>query len=272
MAFMVYYLRLEWLKFRKNGVFQMMVLVYSILLPLILLAVKSMNISVPGLSPRMVVEFPTIWSFLAYSGSWLAYFFLGFLAIYIFSSEFSQRTFRQNIISGLTREELFLSKIGFLLVISFLASLYYLICVLVMGYLYTPAEKLAGVFDRSSHFLRYWLMCSGYMSLAILITVVIRRTAASVFIYFAYTIFIEPMIRWFFHKGFADNRSMHFYPANAFEDLTPLPLGDVSITKDLVESGDLDIYLTPLEASLTSVIYILLFVMASYYLIKTKDL
>ena len=269
---MRHYLTLEWLKFRKNGIFQMMILLYVGLLPLIMLAVNSMNVTIPGWTAQMMIEFPTIWSFLAYIGSWLAYFFWGFLAIYVFSSEFSQRTFRQNIICGLTRGELFFSKIGFLLVISLVASIYYLICVAVIGYLSTPADIDVGLFERGETFFRYWLMSFGYMSLGLFITVLVRKTAASVFVYFVYTIFLEPMLRWFLHKGVIDNRSMHFYPANAFEDLTPLPLADVSLTKDLVESGDLELYLTPFEASVTSIIYVLIFVLVAHYLVRVKDL
>jgi ABC-type transport system involved in multi-copper enzyme maturation permease subunit len=250
----------------------MMTVLYLIFLPLQQLAAMSMQLSIPGVTSSMMVEFPTVWSFLAYGGSWLAYFFWGFLAIYFFSSEFSQRTFRQNIISGLTREELYFGKIGFIVSIAIAATIYFVLCALFLGWTYTPAEKEVSVFARSITSAKFLLMCLGYMSLGVFIVVVIRKTAASVFLYFAYTIFIEPMLRWFFHKGIFDNRSMHFYPANAFEDLTPLPLSDVTITKDLVKSGDLAIYLTPSEATITSVIYILIFIFGAYWIIRKKDL
>jgi ABC-type transport system involved in multi-copper enzyme maturation permease subunit len=250
----------------------MMTLLYLLFLPLQLLAAKSMQVSIPGVTSSMMVEFPTVWTFLAYGGSWLAYFFWGFLAIYIFSSEFSQRTFRQNIISGLTREELYFGKIGFIFSIAITASLYFVLCALLFGWVYTPEEKEMSIFTRSITSFRYLLMCLGYMSLGVFIVILIRKTAASVFIYFAYSIFMEPMLRWFIHKPIIDNRSMHFYPANAFEDLTPLPLSDLSITKDLVKSGDLAIYLSPTEATITSLIYILIFIAGAYWMVRKKDL
>lgn len=268
----MYYLNLEWLKFRKNSVFIMMTLLYLLFLPLQLLAAKSMQISIPGVTSMMMVEFPTVWSFLAYGGSWLAYFFWGFLAIYIFSSEFSQRTFRQNIISGLTREELYFGKIGFIFIIALAATLYFVVCALLFGWTYTPVEKGINMFTRGITSLKYLLMCFGYMSLGVFIVILIRKTAASVFLYFTYSIFIEPLLRWFVHKAIIDNRSMHFYPANAFEDLTPLPLSDLSITKDLVKSGDLAIYLSATEATVTSLIYILIFIAGAYWMVRKKDL
>ncbi len=265
-------LQLEWLKFRKNSVFQIMGLIYLILLPLQLVAVGSMQISMPGLSSDVLVRFPTVWSFLAYSGSWLAYFIWGFLAIYIFSGEFSQKTFRQNIISGMTRTQLFRGKVLLLLTIALLSTFYYTGWAIFFGILNQSPESQAVIWERADMIPRYFLMTLGYMSLGVLAATLIRKTAMSVFLYFSYTIFLEPIIRWLLHRRITDDRSMHFYPANAFEDLTPMPLADVSLTRELMESGELNIYLSGMEAIITSTIYIILLFGLSFWLIKTRDL
>lgn len=269
---MLYNLKLEWLKFGKSSVLQTLFFLYLVLLPLQLAAIKSMQISIPGLNPGMLIRFPTVWSFLAYSGSWLAYFFFGFFAIYLFSSEFSQKTFRQNIICGLTRTNLFMAKLEFLLVIALLATAYYTLCAFIFGSFNSVADSGFSPWERSTMIPRYLLMILGYMSLGFISAILIRKTAMSVFLYFAYTIFLEPMIRWLLHRRIMDNESMNFYPANAFEDLTPMPLGDVSLTKDLVEQSQNSLYLTGSQAIVTSLFYILLFSFLGLWLISRKDL
>lgn len=265
-------LTLEWIKFRKNSTFQIICFLYLVLLPLLILAIRSMDVSIPGLSSDLLVQYPTVWSFLAYSGSWLAYFLWGFLGIYLISSEFSQKTFRQNIISGLTRAQLFFGKVQFLVVIALLSTLYFTIWATIFGILNQPPDNDYKIWERIDMIPRYFLMTLGYMSLGVFTAILIRKTALSVFLYFAYTLFLEPTVRWLIHRQIADNRSMHFYPANAFEDLTPIPLGDVSITKGLVESGEMNFYLTGQEAIVTSIIYIILLFTVSFYLVKTRDL
>ncbi|MBK8506328.1 MAG: ABC transporter permease [Saprospiraceae bacterium] len=269
---MVHLLQLEWLKFRKNVVFQVLGGLYLLLLPMQLMAVKSMNISIPGLTSNMLVQFPTVWSFLAYTGSWLVYFFWGFFAIFLMSNEFSQKTFRQNIISGLTRAQIYVGKFEFVLLLCILSTAYYALWAILFGMANTTDDSSFGPLDRIDMIPRYLLMNLGYMSLGIFFAVLSRKTAMSVFLYFAYTLFLEPMIRWMFHRRIFDGRSMHFYPANAFEDLTPLPLGDVSFTRDLVEQGEAGLYLSGSESVVTSLIYIMLLWLAGYWLVKSKDL
>lgn len=269
---MLYTVRLEWLKFKKSSVFQVLTLLYLVLLPLQLAAVKSMNVSIPGLSPQVLVRFPTVWSFLAYSGSWLVYFFFGFFAIYMFSSEFTQRTFRQNIISGMTRSALYWGKIKFILLLACISTLYYTLWVVIFGVTNQDPDSGFTIWDRSSMIPRYFLMNLGYMTLGLFAAILLRRTAMSVFLYFAYTIFMEPILRWLLHRKILDNKSMNFYPANAIEDLTPMPLGDVSLTQDLVNQGDASLYLSGTEAILASSFYILFFIILGYWLIQKRDL
>lgn len=265
-------LKLEWFKFRKSGVFQILSLLYLLLLPLQLAAVQSMKISVPGVSAQVLVQFPTVWSFLAYSGSWLVYFFWGFFAIYVFTSEFSQKTFRQNIISGLTRSKLYWGKVTYLFLLALLSTVYFSIWAIIFGWANQVPDSGFGMTDRMIMIPKYFLMCAGYMALGIIAATLNRKTAMSVFLYFAYTIFLEPLIRWLMHRRIFDDRSMLFYPANAFEDLTPIPLGDVAITQDLAEQTNRSMYLNSQEAMITSIIYIVLLLTAGWLLIKYRDL
>jgi hypothetical protein len=67
--------------------------------------------------------FPTVWQYLGYIGNWLCFFFFGFLSIVVVTTEHSYRTMRQNIITGLSRQQYFLSKFYLIVVVSLLAAL-----------------------------------------------------------------------------------------------------------------------------------------------------
>lgn len=266
-------LKLEWLKFRKSSVFQSLTFLYLLLLPLQLTAVQSMKLSIPGLSANVLVQNPTVWSFLAYSGSWLVYFFWGFFAIYFFSSEFSQKTFRQNIISGLTRGQLYSGKVGALIILAMASTLYYAMWAFIFGWANQPSSgESTGMTDRFYMIPRYFLMNLGYMSIGVVAATLSRKTAMSVFLYFTYTIFLEPAVRWLIHRRIIDDRTMLFYPANSFEDLTPMPLSDVALTKDLAEQTGVSLALQGQEATITAAIYILILLFLAWWLVKTRDL
>ena len=266
-----YLIHLEWLKFRRNAVFKLMVILYTVLLPGLFL-ISAGDESTTGMNQQSVFEFPAIWSVMGYLGNWLAFFFLGFFAIYIFTSEFSNRTYRQNVITGMTVAELFSGKIIFLFLVSLFATTVYVLSAIGIGLIFEESSDLSVIFDRFYLVPRFTLMCFGYMSVGVFLSVLIRRTAVSVFLYFTYILFFEVFLRWSIHRNIADNRSMDFYPANAFEDLVPMPLGDWAVTRQFADNNEGLQFLSGGEAVITSIIYILILLAVSYAFLAKRDL
>ncbi len=255
-------LKLEWLKYRKNSVFLWMIGLYSVFLPLSLLTSQNLFANAPNMSADKLLQFPIIWSFLGYVGNWLSYFFFGFLAIYTVTSEFNNRTLRQNIISGLSRTQFISAKFLALGTLALLVTLYFALLCIVVGMITTDAIGGDLIGQRIDMIGRYFLMHLGYMSLGLIIALLARRTAMAVFFYFAYTLFFETIWRWTLHRRIFEDVSMHFYPANAFEDLAPIPFEDWPMFGQFLNSTELTLFLSPLQAVTCSVIYILLFISA----------
>jgi hypothetical protein len=268
----MYLIKLEWLKFRKNIVLLLLALLYLILLPIKLFGGSAMEIQFPGFNNMMLVQFPTVWSFVGYIGNWLVFFFWGFAAIYLVTSEFANRTFRQNVISGLSRHQMFFAKFNFLLVLALIATIYYVLVCLLIGFSNYEDTEWSQVFERADLIPRYFLMCVGYMSLGLFLGLMVRKTAVAIFLYFTYIMFFELLLRWVIHKEIVNNKSMHFYPANAIEDLVPVPVKDFPPARQFIEANAFDFYLTPLEATITSLIYIILFLGLAYRSVQVRDL
>lgn len=268
---MLFLLQLEWKKLNRLLAFRIFIAFYLILLPALLLTGKQIpDLPPPLMTNEVLFIFPTIWEFLGYIGSWLCFFFFGFLSIISVTLEYSNRTMRQNIITGLSRKEYFLGKLYFILALSLGAALYYALCALVIGYFNTETIYWHKVWQNADYIPRYFLLCVGYMSFGMLLGFVVKRTGLALFLYLAYIMFLEMVIRWGVHFQLIKNRSMHFYPMNAVEDLLPPPIAEIG--DEFLEANGFDFFLSPTEAILTTVVYVALFGWLSYRLVKRADL
>ncbi|MCB0600955.1 MAG: ABC transporter permease [Saprospiraceae bacterium] len=267
-----YLLTLEWLKYRNNGLVKVLLLFFVISQSFLLLTGKKFPELPPPLpAPSAIFEFPSVYVYQGYIGNWLAFILLGFLAIYMTSSEFSSKTFRQNLITGLSRSQMFQAKLYTILMISTVATLLYWISCLAYGLIHTPDITIDLITERWEWVLRYWLMCLGYMSFAWMLAVVFRRSALATIFYLTYVLFLEPILRWAVHYQLFNHRSMLFYPMNAIEDLEPNPFFEYA---DAIQQKDMPfpLFLQPWEAVLTSSIYIVIFLFITYRVIRRADL
>ncbi len=270
---MLHLLQFEWKKQKNFNLFKILMIAYVVLLPGALMIGKKipMEEGMPFNPQTMFFEFPTVWQWLGYTGNWLVFFVLGFLGVLLITNEHEYRTLRQNIITGMHRREFFLSKLYFMIAISVVFTVYYSLCALAIGTLHADDTLyFETVFKNWDYMPRYLLMCMGYMSFGLLTGVLIRRTGIALFVFLVYAMFLEPVIRWSLHLRYIKNKSMHFYPLNAFEDLCPVPIAQM--TEGFVKQNNFSMLLSPGEAIAASGFYIVLFLFLAYYRLKNSDL
>lgn len=267
----LFLLRLEWLKIKNYIPFVVLSAMYLLLLPTTMSVGKNFNsIGKDTLGIDAYYMFPNIWQSLAYIGNWLSYFILGFISVLTVTNEFSNRTLRQNIISGISRTDFFLSKLYFIIAISGIATLYYAIVAFIFGVFNTETVYLSRVLENIDMIPRYFLMCISFMSLGFLLGVLLRRTGIALFLYFAYIMFIERVIRFLIIGKIFGREAALYAPMSATNDLTPIPIP--KIVQGMASEAKTKIFLSPLEAELTATIFLILFFYGAYYLLKTKDL
>jgi len=264
-------LQLEWMKFRKYRVFQIMAACFAILLPGTLMTLNNVG-QIPSQlgSQEMFFIFPSIWKYICYIGNWLAFFFLGFLGVISITMEYTNKTLRQNIITGLSRGEVFLAKLLFILSISLAATIYLFICGLFIGYLNTETIYISKVFQEKQLIFQFFLMCVSYMSFGWLVGTFIRRTGLALFLYLTYIMFLEPVFRWAFHLSYFPGKSMHLYPLNAIEDLAPIPFGHFAA--QFLSENDFDLFLPSSQALIASSVYLLIFLTLIWWRLQRADL
>ncbi len=265
---------LEWKKFRHYSAFNAIALMYALLLPGLMLAGKAIKIPKEFGSTDIFFMFPDIWKYQGYVGNWLGFFFLGFFGILLVTNEYAFKTLRQNIITGMSRKEFFLGKISFITVICFLVTLYYTLICLIFGWTHTETVYLTKVVENIDYIFRYFLMCLSYTIFAFFIGTLTKRTGIALFLYFAYVMFFESFLRYAVHLKMLSNpnKSIHFYPMNATEDLIPFNLPMNPMATDFIEKNNFSFFLTSSEAIITTIIYITIFLFITYQLFQKRDL
>ena len=266
----LYLLKLEWLKVKNYMPFLVLSAMYILLLPLFMAVGKSINLPQELGGTDVYYMFPNIWQSLAYVGNWLAYFIMGFIAVLTVTNEFSNRTLRQNIISGISRTDFFLSKTYFLIVIALMGTLYYAIVALLYGFFNTETIYASRIMENIDMIPRYFLMCLSFMSFGLMLGVLLRRTGIALFLYFAYIMFIERIIRYLILDRIFGKTAAMFGPMSATNDLTPFPIP--KMIKGMAEESNMRIFLTPTESIITASLFMVLFFFIAYYQLKTRDL
>jgi len=269
---LIHLFSLEWLKFKNNSVFILFGSMFLLTFPLAIFVGKEIkNLPPPLPNNSIFYEFPTNWEWLAYEGSWLVCFFLAFIVMNMITSEVSHKTLRQNIITGLTRKDFFLAKLISVFALCIAATLFYVIVALLIGFFHNDPYSLDGAFSDKLWVLRYFLMCLGYLSFAFMIGFIIRSPGISIFFYISYTFLIEPALKWVVHYKIFSNSSINYWPMNAVEDLTPMPL--MKYTENLPRQDlDFSFLLEPNHAIVAVTIYSALFIGIAYWHFMSKDI
>ncbi len=266
-------LHLEWKKAKKSIIFRVLIILYLIALPSLLLIGKVLDWTKDGMVYKeMLYMFPSVWQYLGYVGNWLCFFFFGFLAVYTITSEFANRTLRQNIITGLSRRDFFVAKFSFLTAVSLFATLYFALCGLLIGLTNTETIYMSKVLQEAGTIPRYFLMCMGYMIFGMMTGLLIRRTGIALFLYLSYVMFIESILRYALHYRYIKNKSIHFYPMNAVEDLVPVNFPFNEAAEQFLKSNNFSLFLSPAEAIITTLIYSSIFSGICCWILKNRDL
>lgn len=266
-------LKLEWSKFRKNSVINLLALFFIFFLPLSLYFgefFKTLSDNSPIPLKINILSAPLIWDYLGYAGNWIVFFFLGVMVIYTVTIDVTTKTMRQNIITGLSRKEYFLAKFFSINVIALVATLYYFLLAMIFGWLNTKNPSFSLLLDNEMAVPRFWLMSFAYLCFALLLAFFFRKPGIAVFVYLTYMIVGEPIMKILIKRYIMDNKFVNYLPMNVAEDLMPFP-----VTKMAESFGrkEVEEMLLPYgEAGILTVIWTLLIIALTYYIFNKRDI
>ena len=198
-------------------------------------------------------SFPDSWHYL----TWLAGFFhyiLAVLVIILICNEFNYRTVRQNIIDGMSRTEFLLGKFIMLLIFAGISTLLLLFSISVLGFIHTSDIEAGMILEKMPFILAFFLQLVGYLMVAFLIGMLVRKVGIAIGIFFIYAWFLEKVIVYYVPESIEP-----FFPMNAFNSMIEFPF---------LSAMD---PITPLNVGV-SIGYIFLFLGAAYLYLKRRDL
>ena len=207
---------LERIKALSYPAFKTLMIIHFVLFFLVVLVVSRWHITVPGFSIKGLYQFPNIWTFFPWVASWFN-IFLTIVLITLVGNEFSFRTFRQNVIDGLSRNDLISGKLLFIFTIAIYTFIMVLIAVLIFGLINTEDITFNIMLDHSYLLFVYFIQAIGYMTLGLLFAMLFRNTALSIILFILYFP-VEGIIRLFFKQ-----EARRFFPLKIISNLTPRP-------------------------------------------------
>ncbi len=208
---------LEKIKALSYPAFKTLMIIHFLLFFLVILVVSRAHFSIPGFSIKGLYQFPNIWQFFPWVASWFN-LFLAIVIIILVGNEFSFRTFRQNVIDGLSRNDLIKGKLILIFTIAVYTLIMVLLAIVIFGLINTKNISFDIIFENSYLILIYFVQAIGYMTLGLLISIIFRNNALSIIMFILYFFPIEPIIRVMF-KAEARN----FFPIKIISNLTPTP-------------------------------------------------
>lgn len=270
---MMHLLKLEWLKIKNYRTFWIIFILY-------LVSIAGANYLVNEWSKayfshnikknptdavlRMLIgkppfNFPQAWQMVSQAASYLL-IIPGLLTIILATNEYNYKTHRQNVIDGMTRQRFISSKLLLVIMMAIIATLVIALTAVIFGYTVGTApfstEKLYYVGYAFIQFLNYCF-------LALLISVLFRRSGISMGVYFLYVIVFDNIL--FFVLNRYVYNTGYFLPSESADGLIQAPIFE-GIQKQLLTRPDFKYIIA------TCIAYIILYVVLSYRRFQKADL
>ncbi len=180
-------------------------------------AIPRIRIDFPFLSVMPLYQFPHVWNFI----TWIGGFYnltLVLLVIMLTCLEFNNRTYKQQVIFGLSRDELFYQKI----ILAFILSVYVVILsfgtIMASGLIYSYKITLSIIFERSYILLNAFIQTFTWLMTGVLFALIFKNMILSVLVFGFYRVILEPILR-----NLASDEASWFFPTKFITKLTPEP-------------------------------------------------
>jgi len=250
-------LQIELLKIKNYTFFRAFALLFIVLVPLIFWSLGRGGIPFAP-AGKAFFGFPDVWTHLTYITSFCM-IFPALLIIVLVCNDITYKTQKQNVIDGLSKKEVILSKFLVVLTSSIFITVFVFLIGLLFGSIYS---SIGNVFNGISALLYFSVQTFGYLTLALLIAVLLRKTSLAVMAYLV-IFFITGIIL----KNTISPALAQLSPINLLNDLGPFPF-----FRNLLPTDQLAINFGQGLRMIFGLGYIALFLLLSNYIMKKRDL
>jgi len=211
-------LHIEQVKLLNYNPFRIILGIYFLAFTLGLIIYPAVDKEIPVISLSDLFRFPDVWFFL----TWVTEpynILLALIIIMITTKEFSDHTFKTQIIFGLSRTDLLLQKLLLIVVLSIFATLLLGVTSLTLGLIYSYKLTFKIAMENTWILGRYMISSFAYMSMGLLVALLIKNTALSLLTFIALRVFVDPVLFLILRK----HEIRWYLPMRTTTQLTPVP-------------------------------------------------
>jgi ABC-type transport system involved in multi-copper enzyme maturation permease subunit len=279
-------LSIEFQKIWKNKASKVLLIAYFVLLSFIAL-IASIKFSIGSFEIRIadqgIFNFPYIWHFNTYIAA-LFKIFLAIVIVSMMANEYTYGTLKQNLIDSLSKKEFIISKFIVVVTFALASTVFIFIMSLILGYSFSSYNEIGIVFSDLEYLLAFFIKLVAFFSFCLFIGILVKRSAFALGFIFIWFI-AENIFYWIVKflilggddktKNFGDT-IIQFFPIESMSNLIKEPFSRLSAIKTIEATiggakavKDYSIHFSQISIV---VIWIAIFIYASYYILKKRDL
>ena len=234
------------------------------------------------LAEQGIFNFPYIWHFNTYMAA-IFKFFLLLVIVSMMANEYSYKTLKQNLIDGLSKKEFILSKFYTVIVFAAVSTLFVFIVSLILGAIYSDFNELSIIFSDLSYLFAFFIKLVGFFSFGLFLGILIKRSAFAVAAMIVWLI-VESILKGYLYWTFKDlktstdeavNSILQFFPLEAMANLIKEPFTRLGAVRSVANQIG-EIFAKDYSVNLINILIVLvwtfIFIYASYFLLKKRDL
>ncbi|HEX9979290.1 MAG TPA: ABC transporter permease subunit [Flavobacterium sp.] len=275
-------LSIELQKIWKNKASRILTISYFVLLSFIAL-IASIKFNIGSfklhIAEQGIFNFPYIWHFNTYIAAILK-FFLAIVIVSMMANEYSYGTLKQNLIDGMSKQEFIKSKFLTVVVFALASTVFVFIMSMILGFCFSSYTEIDIIFSDLEYLLAYFIKLVAFFSFCLFLGILVKRSAFALGFLFVWNIVegIAKAILTF--KIFPDNDAaaniMQFFPLEAMSNLIKEPFTRLSVVKNIENSiggaANIKDYGVNISTIIIVLVWIVIFVLMSYKLLKKRDL
>lgn len=271
-------LQIEFQKLWLNKMSRFLIVV-SFIVPFSVLILSSIKIDFFGyftidLAQTGIFNFPLIWHIIPFFASYFKLFF-ALIVVSMVANEYSNRTVKQNLIDGLSKKEFILSKFYFILIYTALSTLFIGIATLIIGLIHSSHTDIGIIMIDIEFLAAYFFKLLGFFSFCLFLAVLIKRSAFALGA-LVVTAFVELIIyenlQWNWANEEIATQVMMFAPFTALYNLINQPIQRIIMISSPDKTNLAYDYAVHWYEIVIVIVWTVIFVSASYYLLKKRDL
>jgi ABC-2 type transport system permease protein len=188
--------------------------------------VNNFNRRFPIPMPHVTLYFfPDIWQNLTFFAS-IRYvlIFPALVVIILITNEFANKTIRQNVVNGLSKQDFLLSKLQFILLLSIFVTVILGIVIFFLGLSHSDSQQISMMSRKLVFLPGFFIQILSYLIFAFFFGFMLRHTGLAIALFTLYSLIIEPVIYYVLKiPFFQPNNISPYLPVNSVLRIVEYP-------------------------------------------------